>query len=119
LKRKSLRVVVDNSVWVSAVGWRGRPFAVFRAWEKGLFRTIVSNPIVEEFLDALRRLNFEDEPIERWRRRFSRRARAINVRPRVPVTVCRDPEDNMILEAALAGKAEYIVTSDSDQSKTK
>lgn len=30
------------------------------------------------------------------------------------VTVCRDPDDDMLLEAAVAGNADYIVTGDAD-----
>ena len=30
------------------------------------------------------------------------------------VTVCRDPDDNKFLEAAIAAGAEYVVTGDKD-----
>ena len=30
------------------------------------------------------------------------------------VTVCRDPDDNKFLEAAVAAKATYVVTGDKD-----
>ena len=36
------------------------------------------------------------------------------VHPTVQVTDCRDPKDNMILEAALAASAGFIVSSDQD-----
>lgn len=36
------------------------------------------------------------------------------VSPTVAVTVCRDPDDNKFLEAAIAASAEYIVTGDKD-----
>ena len=32
----------------------------------------------------------------------------------VPVQACRDPEDDKILELALNGRADYIVTGDDD-----
>jgi putative PIN family toxin of toxin-antitoxin system len=34
--------------------------------------------------------------------------------PAESVSVCRDPDDNRILEAAVAGRADYIVTGDAD-----
>ena len=41
-------------------------------------------------------------------------ARALLVSiPRV-LRVCRDPDDNDVLEAAIHGKAEYLVTRDDD-----
>jgi predicted nucleic acid-binding protein len=40
--------------------------------------------------------------------------RARRVRPDVKVTASRDPDDNKFLEAALAGRADYVVTGDKD-----
>ena len=39
---------------------------------------------------------------------------ATSVTPTESMTACRDPDDNKILEAAVAGKADYIVTDDKD-----
>ena len=36
------------------------------------------------------------------------------VRPSHPITSCRDPKDNMLLECALEAGAKYLVTFDSD-----
>jgi len=36
------------------------------------------------------------------------------ISPVVKVTVCRDPDDNKFLEAAVAAKATYVVTGDKD-----
>lgn len=40
--------------------------------------------------------------------------RSIALVPKVEVTVCRDPEDNFILELAETCQADYIVTRDKD-----
>ena len=34
--------------------------------------------------------------------------------PKALTAVCRDPEDNMVLECALKGRAQYIVSGDKD-----
>lgn len=34
--------------------------------------------------------------------------------PRLAVSACRDPDDNRILEAAVAGQADFIVSGDAD-----
>ena len=36
------------------------------------------------------------------------------MRPTESITDCRDPDDNKVLEAAVAGNADYIVTDDKD-----
>jgi len=39
--------------------------------------------------------------------------------PKVLAGVCRDPEDNMVLECALEGHAQYIVSGDKDLPELK
>lgn len=36
------------------------------------------------------------------------------VYPKEKITACRDPKDNMLLELAVAGKANFIITGDQD-----
>ena len=36
------------------------------------------------------------------------------VMPQRRITACRDPKDNVVLEVAVAGEADYIVTGDDD-----
>ena len=39
---------------------------------------------------------------------------AMTVYPNQKVNICRDKKDNFLLEAALEGKADYLVTGDED-----
>ena len=81
------------------------------------FVLIVSPAIVEEVADVLSRPDLlgvkgvrkvdADRLVELLRQ-------APVVFPSEKVTVCRDPDDNKFLEAALAAKAEYLVTGDKD-----
>jgi predicted nucleic acid-binding protein len=36
------------------------------------------------------------------------------VSPRWRIRVCRDPKDNLVIEAAVAGRASFVVTGDDD-----
>ncbi len=36
------------------------------------------------------------------------------IEPIEKISICRDPKDNMYLEIAIAGKADLIITGDSD-----
>ena len=42
------------------------------------------------------------------------KTKATFVKPLEEITICRDPEDNKVLEAAVAGNADVIVTGDKD-----
>lgn len=39
--------------------------------------------------------------------------------PKALTAVCRDPDDNMVLECALEGHAQYIVSGDKDLAELK
>jgi putative PIN family toxin of toxin-antitoxin system len=41
-------------------------------------------------------------------------AKATVVHPRKKLSLCRDPEDNMLLECCLSAKADFLITGDKD-----
>jgi len=41
-------------------------------------------------------------------------AKTIVVHPRKKLSLCRDPEDNMLLECCLEAKADFLITGDKD-----
>ena len=82
------------------------------------FRWVVSDDIVAEYLDVLNR----PELTRKYRAAESRNlaaitaqiATAVVVVPATTPTVCRDPEDDKFLAAAMAGNAQFIVSEDRD-----
>ena len=109
-----IRAVLDTNTIVSGVGWGGPPGAVLDAALAGRFE-IVTSPTL---LDELRRvLNYPklqevvgdaDELVK-----FLALA-AVLVTPTETVTISRDPDDDRLIEAALAANADVIVTGDQD-----
>ena len=109
-----IRAVLDTNTIVSGVGWGGPPGAVLDAALDGRFE-IVTSPTL---LDELRRvLNYPklqevvgdaDELVK-----FLALA-AVLVTPTQTVTISRDPDDDRLIEAALAANADVIVTGDQD-----
>ncbi len=109
-----IRAVLDTNTIVSGVGWGGPPGAVLDAALDGHFE-IVTSPTL---LDELRRvLNYPklqevvgdaDELVK-----FLALA-AVVVTPTETVTISRDPDDDRLIEAALAANADVIVTGDQD-----
>jgi putative PIN family toxin of toxin-antitoxin system len=110
-----VNVVVDTNIWVSYLV--GHSLAKLdERITAGQVRVVMSQEQVAELLAVLARPSI--------RRRFSTQdmeellylqARIAHlVRPTQRVTACRDVKDNFILEIALAGDADYIVTGDED-----
>jgi uncharacterized protein len=113
-----VRVVLDAVVLVRGLinpsgRWGQLVFA-----QAGSYEWVVSPAIVDEYLDVLRR----PELIRKYREVPSRNlpwvlaqiATAKMVEPDETPSVCRDPEDDKFLAAALAGGATYIVSEDRD-----
>ena len=78
---------------------------------------VTSAAIVEEVAEVLARPGVLDDTAIRKldvERVLELLRRAPMVSPSAAVTVCRDPDDNKFLEAAIAAGAAYLVTSDND-----
>jgi putative PIN family toxin of toxin-antitoxin system len=91
---------------------------VLEQWLNGWVRVVTSVPLLEELYDVLsrprlrRRYTIEDRAIVDLLRLIA--ARAILVPIAGHMTVCRDPDDNMVIETAIEGHARYLVTRDED-----
>jgi uncharacterized protein len=107
------RVVLDTNVLVSGL-LGGSGLDVIRRWRQGDFVLIVSPQIFEEYETVLKRPKFGlPEWLVEELLTFIRE-HADWVEPQAQVEVVRDPADDKFLEAAVSGKADYIVSGDND-----
>jgi len=111
--------VIDTNVWVSAfLNPDGFPARLIKAGKTGSFIIIASLPLLEELREVLLRPR-----IMRVRQTTQTEVEAFvagigAVAQLVPVSgdleLCRDPDDDLVLETAIAGKATYVVSRDED-----
>lgn len=114
-----MRAVVDMSVLVSAlIRQQGTTGEVLRALRDGRFIAVYSTDMLVELIDVLGRTPFRTkyhiEPDDITALINLIRLRGELSMPQRRITACRDPQDDKFLEAALAGKADCIVTGDAD-----
>lgn len=108
-----IRVVLDSNVYISALLFGGNPRKIVELAQTGAFHTFTSSPIVAEIEEVLRR-KFA------WREARIRAAAdatwriATQVECGEELTDCPDPDDNRVLECAIAGRAHFIITGDRD-----
>jgi len=107
-----MRVVFDTNILVSALVFPGgRGDAALRRIIAGTDRLLLSRAILDELLEVLSRKFARDaEELAHAAVFFSELATF--VAPRRRLRVVQDDPDNRILECALAGRAEAIVTGD-------
>lgn len=110
-----MRIVLDNNVWVSALiqpaGLSGRLRA---AWQDGQFVVVTSPDQIARLRDVLQRTKFAQRfhPADVRTLMDDIASAATIVEPRRDIVVSRDPEDNLILGTAIAGREDCIVTGD-------
>jgi len=105
------RLVLDTNVYISAYGFGGKPAALMRAVIEGAFDLIVSPAILTEVADKLYDvLGFDDAHVREAIAQISRIAEI--VRPEARLHVITDDADNRVLECALEGAADAIVSGD-------
>lgn len=107
-----MRIVFNSNILVSALVFPGKQAekAVLRIIE-GRDHLFISGPIVSEVLTVLVR-KFAREREELARVAVLLAELAETVRPRRRLQALRDDADNRILECAVAGRADWIVTGD-------
>ncbi len=108
-----LRVVLDTNVLVSGLLYGGLPKRVLRLALEGRFVAVTSRALQAELLRIFVR-KFGLSQSEAAEAMASIRESFAWARPRTVLNLCRDAADNRVLECAVYGRAEVIVTGDRD-----
>jgi putative PIN family toxin of toxin-antitoxin system len=113
------KVVVDTNVWISAfISRTGPAHQVLEAFRADRFDPVISRALIEEIREVLirarirRRWQFSGDEIQVILARLEDRATVAD--PTGEYHVCRDPDDDILLETALVGGARYFVSRDDD-----
>jgi putative PIN family toxin of toxin-antitoxin system len=113
-----LRATVDTNVWISSLLSRaGAPARLRRAYQAGSFTAVVSERLLAELESVLARPRFARLGIDaREAQELLAVLRDVGVMAPVEgaVRVCRDPKDDVVIETAIAGQADVIVSGDKD-----
>ncbi|OGI44647.1 MAG: putative toxin-antitoxin system toxin component, PIN family [Candidatus Muproteobacteria bacterium RIFCSPHIGHO2_01_FULL_65_16] len=107
-----MRAVYDTNIFVSAFAIPGgrAGAAILKAIE-GDVHLVISRDIIREVIEVMAR-KFDRNPEELARMAVYLSELAEVVTPRRRLKVLRDEPDNRILECAVAGKADVVVTGD-------
>jgi len=108
-----LKAVLDTNIYVAAfANPKGPNAAVWNAAIDGRYELLVSPAIIRETAKVLRRdFAWREDRVQVVIRVVAQTARIIVPRSALSV-VTADPDDNRILECALDGRADIIVSND-------
>lgn len=106
----------DTNIFISGTFWRGLPRRAIHLAKRGKVEVVTCESLLDELRDVLTR---PDKPFHLSAREADKVINNVRgyvrlVMPTRRVDVCCDPDDNLVIECALAGGAQYIVTGDPD-----
>ena len=107
------RATLDTNILVSALLSNGNERRVLEAAIRGDYKLILSLPILDEVEGALRRLGVDETMIEGYLLRLMEISEIVAPK-KIEETPLRDRDDIKILECAVSGSSNYIVTGDQD-----
>ncbi len=114
-----IKAVVDTNILIRAlIKPQGSVGPIITRLRHGVYTLVYSPPLLDELMAKLSlprirvKYQVELEEIEALVALIILRGQ--RVLPTRRVKVCRDPDDNVVIETALAGEAGYIVTGDDD-----
>lgn len=110
------RALIDTNLLVRMVTGTLTASPLYRLWRVGRFELLISPYLLDELAEVL------DRPrLRRYLRPGAAhtflallRAEATVITSTVHITLCRDPKDDVLLEAAATGQADYLVSADQD-----
>jgi hypothetical protein len=108
-----MRVVFDTNVVASASFWRGTPFSCLAAWAQGQCEAVTSPSLLAEYHETVEELRGEyaGRRYAAWADALAESATLVFPADRA-AGATPDPDDEMVLECALAGEVDFIVTGD-------
>lgn len=108
-----INVVLDTNILLSSIGFGGKPREIVNlVFEKKIYA--VSSPaLLAEFQDII----YKKFPLliplfEKIQKQIKKIF--IIVQPKISLTIVRDQADNKVIEAAMEGNCQYIITGDKD-----
>lgn len=108
-----MKAVLDTNVLFSGFIFKGKPGAILNAAKVREFVAVSSPILVEELLETLRKkTSATEEKLILFQKKLEKFIELVY--PREEIDVCRDPNDNRVLEAAVEGECDYIITGDRD-----
>jgi putative PIN family toxin of toxin-antitoxin system len=110
-----MKVVLDSNIFISSFFWKGNPRKVFDRVTNGLDELFTTDEILQEVAGVLSRKKFDvdKKEIEDYIKIIESYSIKIILRNEIE-KICRDKDDDKILQCGLEGNADFIVTGDDD-----
>jgi len=111
-KKPELKVVLDTNIYISAILFGGNPERIRKLSKEKELEILISEAIIAEIAEVLRKkFNWKSWQISQIIDEIRESATLIIPNQTLSITK-KDEDDNRILECAVEGKVQYIVSGD-------
>lgn len=112
-----MRLTLDTNVLLSATFWQGISSKIIELIEAKKHILILSNEIIDEYIDILKRDEILSKIINNELERKLTIQKLLSISEIITLgehidAVKEDPEDNKVIETAYYGKSDLIITQD-------
>jgi putative PIN family toxin of toxin-antitoxin system len=112
-------ITVDTNVWISTfLTPRGYSARLKNYWQANRFDVVISPQLLAEISEVLERpriqakYQYTSTEVKKYLQLIAELAETVQIT--ASLKVCRDPDDDMLLETAVIGKATHLVSRDED-----
>lgn len=106
------KVVLDTNVFISGAIYGGNADKILDLITNNKLDLLISQEIFDELFSKLNDFSVSHTVIRKLEKVFLQHATMLT--PNIKIDICRDPKDNMFLELAWEGRADYLITGDKD-----
>ena len=109
-----MRIVADTNVFLSGIFWKGNfSSQIIELWRDRKIELVSSISIIDELTKNLRgfKIKMDEEIVQEWENTILENSLLVEPKEKIEI-VKDDEEDNKFIEAAVAGKSDYIITQD-------
>lgn len=119
-----MRITVDTNTLISSTFWYGASDKIIARVEAKEMQLILSGEIIKEYIDVLEYEEIQDKIRDKQlvMKHTVKKIISIStiIEPKIKLDVVKDdPDDNKILECALAGNVDCIISNDKHLLKLK
>ena len=114
------KVLLDTNILISALGWPGKPKVIFEKCLHGELELVISPNQIEELERVMNypKFNFTEEQKAMFISIIFEIEKMVEITGKINVIV-EDPDDNTILETAIVGNVQYLISGDPHLLKLK
>ena len=107
------KVLLDSNIFISSLGWKGKPRVIFEKCLHGELELVTSADQLDELMRVMDypKFKFTEEQKQTMLGIITAIATVVEIPKKLEV-IEEDPDDDIILETAVVGNADYVVSGD-------